>query len=412
MSIIDRDSLEQSPLADLHAIASELSIDGYRRLRKEELIDVILRRQEGDTGGASEAEEAPGAPDAAERDEPAPAKRRRSRRGGRSRGGSGTRGEEDTESRSQGPAENEAELERAGSAGAEGAEGFEPSEDEAVEGVVELLPGGAAFVRLNPPEPSDQDVYVSAAQVRRCELVSGDRVAGPRRPPRRSERFASLVRVDTINGRPADEVADSTRFEDLPAVFPSQLFGLDSDDPTIKLIGEQLPIGRGSRVAIVGERQSGKTETLRRLAVSLAGREGVELWLVLAGVRPEEITEWRAGPLEPAVTISLAASPEAQVQAVEGAIEQARRLAARGANAVVLIDTLEWLPASAARRTLAAARNIADGGSLTLIATAPAAVGGETSVIALDGALAQSGKFPAIDTDASWIMRAEQLRGE
>ncbi len=412
MSIIDRDSLEQSPLADLHAIASELSIDGYRRLRKEELIDVILRRQEGDTGEAPDAGEAPGAAEDAERDEPAPARRRRSRRGGRSRGGSGARGEEDTESPSEGAAEIEAELDRADTAGTADAEASEASEDETVEGVVELLPGGAAFVRLNPPDPSDQDVYVSAAQVRRCELVSGDRVAGPRRPPRRSERFASLVRVDTINGRPAAEVADSTRFEDLPAAFPSQPFGFDSEDPTIKLISEQLPIGRGSRVAIVGERQSGKTETLRRLAISLAGQEGVELWLLLAGVRPEEITEWRAGPVEPAVTISLAASPEAQVQAVEGAIEQARRLAARGANAVVLIDTLEWLPPAAARRTLAAARNIADGGSLTLIATAPAAVGGETSVIALDATLAQSGKFPAIDTEASWTMRAEQLRGE
>jgi transcription termination factor Rho len=281
-----------------------------------------------------------------------------------------------------------------------------------VEGVVELLPGGAAFVRLDPPEPSDQDVYVSAAQVKRCELVSGDRVAGPRRPPRRSERFASLVRVDTINGRPAAEVADSTRFEDLPAAFPNQPFGFDSEDPTVKLIAERLPIGRGSRVTIVGERQSGKSETLRRLAISLAGQEGLDLWLVLAGARPEEITEWRAGPVEPTAAVSIAGSPESQVQAVEGVIEQARRLAARGANAVVLIDSLEWLPPLAARRALAAARNIVDGGSLTLIATSPAAVGGETSVIALDAVLAQGGKFPAVDLESSWTMRAEQLRGE
>ncbi len=216
-------------------------------------------------------------------------------------------------------------------------------------------------MRLNPPEPSDQDVYISAAQVRRCELVSGDRVVGPRRPPRRSERFASLVRVDTINGRPASEVADSTRFDDLPAAFPSEPFSFESEDPTLRLIGEQLPIGRGSRVAIVGERQSGKTETLRRLAIGLAGQEGIELSLLLAGARPEEIAEWRAGPVEPTVALSLAASPDAQVQAVESAIEQARRLAARGANAVVLIDTLEWFPPAAARRVLAAARNIVDG---------------------------------------------------
>lgn len=394
MSIIDRNSLEQSPLADLHAIASELSIDGYRRLRKEELIEAILRRQGGESAATPD--------DTGDSEETAP-RRRRSRRGGRTRGDSGGRGK--TEARGEEAAEIEAELEKADAPDAEA------PEDETVEGVVELLPGGAAFVRLNPPEPSDQDVYISAAQVRRCELVSGDRVVGPRRPPRRSERFASLVRVDTINGRPASEVVDSTRFDDLPAAFPSERFSFESEDPTVKLIGEQLGIGRGSRVTIVGERQSGKTETLRRLAISLAGHEGIELSLLLAGARPEELAEWRAGPVEPAVSLSLAASPDAQVQAVENAIEQARRLAARGSDAVVLIDTLEWFPPAAARRVLAAARNIVDGGSLTLIATAPAALGGETSVIALDATLARSEKFPAVDPDASWTMRGEQLQG-
>lgn len=393
MSVIDRASLEQSPLADLHAIASELSIDSYRRLRKEELIDAILRRQDGDAGGAGESDEPD---DGSAREESAPTRRRRSRRGGRSRG----RGEDESE----GAAESESER-------AEPQEADEP-DDETVEGVVELLPGGAAFVRIEPPEPSDRDVYVSAAQVRRCELVSGDRISGPRRPPRRSERFASLVRVDTINGQSASEVADSTRFEDLPAAFPTQPFNLESDDPTVKLIGEQLPVGRGSRVTIVGERQCGKSETLRRLAISLAGQEGLNVWLVLAGVRPEEIAEWRAGPVEPTAALSITASPDAQAQSVENVIEQARRLAARGSDAVVLIDTLEWLAPQAARRALAAARNIVDGGSLTVIATAATALGGETAVIALDAVLAQSGKFPAVDVEASWTMRAEQLRGE
>jgi transcription termination factor Rho len=385
LSIIDRDSLERSPLADLHAIASELSIDSYRRLRKEELVDAILRRQGGREEDASAEPESSG-----------PSRRRRSRRGGRGR--SGPRAEEESEG-SEEAAEAAPEAEP------------EPDEEETVDGVVELLPGGAAFVRVEPPEPSDQDVYVSAAQVRRCELVSGDRIAGPRRPPRRSERFASLVRVDTINGQPASEVADSTRFDDLPSAFPAQPFAIDSEDPTVKLIAEQLPIGRGSRVTIVGERQSGKSEALRRLTISLASQEGLDLRLVLAGVRPEEISEWRAGPVEPTVALSIAASPEAQIQAVEGVIEQARRLAARGADAVVLIDTLEWLPLHAARRVLAGARNIVDGGSLTVVATSPAALGGETSVIALDAALAGAGKFPSVDPEASWTMRGEQLQG-
>ena len=388
MSIIDRASLEQSPLADLHAIASELSIDGYRRFRKEELIEAILCRQEGEEAGAPAPEEPEDSP---------PSRRRRTRRGGRGR--VATKAEEEPDPGAQATAEAaDGEADEADRGG-----------DEPVEGVVELLPGGAAFVRVVPPEPSDQDVYVSAAQVRRCELVSGDRISGPRRPPRRSERFASLVRVDTINGRPASEVADSARFEDLPATFPTERFVFDSEDPTIKLITERLPLGRGSRVVVVGERQSGKTETLRRLAIALATQEGVELRLVLTGVRPEEISEWRAGPVEPAVALSLAASAEAQLQATEGVIEQARRLTARGAHAVVLIDSLDAISPPAARRLLAAARNVVEGGSLTVIATAPAALGGETSVIALDGLLAQAGKFPAVDPEASWVMRAEQL---
>ena len=220
-----------------------------------------------------------------------------------------------------------------------------------------------------------------------------------------------MVRIDTVNGTPVTELDDSTRFEDLPAAFPSERFRFESDDPTVSLIAERLPLGRGSRVAIVGERQSGTSETLRRLAVALAREEGLELRLVLAGVRPEEISEWRAGPVEPVAATSLAASTDALSQAVESAIEQARRLTSRGAHVVVLIDTLDGLPPHAARRALAAARNIPGGGSLTVIATAPAAVGGETSVIALDGALVQAGKFPAIDPDASWTMRAELLTG-
>src|SRR5205823_10330647 len=95
-------------------------------------------------------------------------------------------------------------------------------EGQLVEGVVELLANGSGFVRVQPPEPSDEDVYISSAQVKRCELVSGDRNTGPKRAPRRSERFASLIRVDTINDRPASELADTVRFDDLPAAFADE----------------------------------------------------------------------------------------------------------------------------------------------------------------------------------------------
>ncbi len=120
-------------------------------------------------------------------------------------------------------------------------------------------------MRVAPPEPSDDDVYISAAQVRRCELVSGDRVSGPIRTPRRSERYPSLVRVDTINGASAESVSEGARYEDLPVAYPSERLALGSEDPTLEAIEWLTPLGRGSRAVIVGAAHAGKTETLRRL---------------------------------------------------------------------------------------------------------------------------------------------------
>lgn len=402
MSVLDRESLEASPLADLYVIASELTIDGYRRLRKAELVDAILVRQGGDSAPAAKPAEpaepaADAAAESAESDE-RPA-RSRSRRGGRGRGRErdrdrGSRGRDDRDEPDEGSA----------------------PETPPVEGVVDLLGNGSGFVRVSPPDPSDDDVYISAAQVRRCELVTGDTVTGPVRPPRRSERYPSLVRVDTINGAPADEVAAGTRYEDLPAEFPHERLALGSEDLTVRAIEWLTPFGRGSRATIVGVERSGKTEALLRLAGALAvnaeGDGGYELTVVLAGVRPEEVGVWRAGPAAPAAAVSFAASSDAQTQAIEGAIEQARRRAARGAHVVLLVDTLDALSPTAARRALGAARAIVDGGSLTIVGTARTPVGGETTVIALDEKLAGARRYPALDLRASGVLRPELLVGE
>jgi transcription termination factor Rho len=282
--------------------------------------------------------------------------------------------------------------------------------------VVELLGNGSGFVRVSPPDPSDEDVYISAGQVRRCELVSGDVVAGPVRKPRRSERYPSMVRIDTINGTPADEVAEGTRYDDLPAGFPSERLALGSDDVTVKAIEWLTPFGKGSRVTITGPARAGKTEALRRIAAALApsAAEGgsLELAVVLAGVRPEEISAWNEGPVTPLAAASFAASQDAQSQVIENAVEQARRMAVRGADVVLLIDTLDAAGTGAARRALASARNLIDGGSLTVVATAAAPVGGETTVIALDLNLASARRYPALDLAASGVLHPELLVGE
>ena len=420
-SVLDRSALAESPLADLHLLANELGVDGFRRLRKLDLIDAIVAKQAGDDLARPEGGDAGGGDD----DEEAPTRSRRGRRGGRSRARGGRDddegGRDDDEGARDDDAGDDDDAPAKPARGGRGGRGpkadkaktdDKPVEDKEVEGVIELLGNGSAFVRLKDGETTDEDVYVSAAQVKRCELVSGDKVAGPMRPPRRSERFPSLVRVDTINGKPADEVSEGTRFEDLPVAFPAERLELGTDDPTVKAIEWLTPFGKGSRVTVVGAARAGKSEALRRIAGALAEKGGVELSVVLAGVRPEEVGEWQSGPTAPAAAVTFAASSDAQGQAIEHAVEQARRVAARGADAVVIVDSLEYTSPAVARRALAAARNIVDGGSLTVIASATAPLGGETTVIALDASLTAMGRFPALDLAESGTMRAELLVGD
>ena len=131
---------------------------------------------------------------------------------------------------------------------------------------------------------------------------------------------------------------------------------------------------------------------------------------MLLGARPEELAEWQHGPVTPAASLTFAASSDNQSQALDGVVEQVRRLVARGADAVILIDTLDGVTPSVARRVLASARNIVDGGSLTVIATSANPVGGETTVIALErAASAAAGAAPAIDETRSWTLRRELL---
>jgi transcription termination factor Rho len=401
MAVLERSELEASPLADLHAIADQLGLDGFRRLRKADLIDAIL----GEGGGSQEPSE-PEAPEepSSPREGARPAGGRRSSRGGRS---------SRSRSRASSAAENGGAGEREDSEGKAERDGERPDTQAAVaEGAVEVLGNGSAFLRVSPPDPSDDDVYISAAQVRRCELVSGDRISGPVRTPRRSERYPSLVRIDTINGASADAVSERAPYEELPVAYPSERLALGSEDPTLAAIEWLTPLGRGSRAVICGASRSGKTTTLHKMLAMLAGREGLDVSVVLAGVRPEEVADWQEGPVAPAAALSFAASADAQGQALERALDAAKRVAVRGADALVLVDGLDGMHPQAARKALAAARNLRDAGSLTLIATASRPFGGATTVIALDAALTSTGRQPILDLPGSGTLRAELLVGD
>jgi transcription termination factor Rho len=395
MPVLDRSELEASPLADLHAIANELGVDGYRLLPRDELIDAIL-------GDAPDLTARDLRPPGAEPLAPAP----RVRSAGTSRQRSGER-------RSTGRT-----SERAREPGTR-------AQRDHVEGVVEVRENGSAFLRVHPPGPSDDDVYISPAQVKRCELASGDTVGGPVRRRRRAERHPSLARIETVNGERADAdagVADGRgrgRSVGAPGPsFPNEPLTFDSEDATLRAVERLAPLGHGSRVVIVGASRAGKTELLRRMLEALGRRAELDVSLVLVGVRPEEIEEWEAGPVKPSAAISFAGSPDAQGQAVEQALQKATRAAAAGRHAVVLIDTLDGLHPHAARRVLASAHKFSGrsrrggAGSLTVIGTATRPYGGETTVIALDVALASSGSFPAIDVMGSGTLRPELLVGE
>jgi transcription termination factor Rho len=335
MPILARDELEQSHISDLHAIASELGIEGYRKLRRAELIDAIV----AGSGPDGEAE-------------PEPERRPRRRGGGRRR--AAAEEPEATEREAASEPESEPEPEP---------EPEEPEEPEEVRtGVLDILPNGSGFVRAKPFMHSEDDVYVSPAQIRRCELRAGDIVAGPVRKPRRSERHPSLVRIDEVNGGPADPPPERPRFDELTPIFARErLTAADGIDAA--------PFGKGSRVAIGGPPGAGTTTLLRRIALALADAADVELVVVLAGVRPEEVTEWRREQRLTVAGGSFDRPVDEQAQAAELAVERAKRAVESGRHAAVVVDSLDALPPAVGRRVFGAARATEEGGSLTVVAS-------------------------------------------
>jgi transcription termination factor Rho len=360
MSVLDPRELEASPLADLHTLAGELGLEGYRRLRKDDLIKQIVEASGGtyppdngdDAGSDGGADDAP-EPDEIEEPEAKP--RRRAARTRKPAAEPVAKDEAAEEPEPEPVAKDEAaeEPER------------EPEPDEEEElrsGVLDVLPNGSGFIRAELYRQTREDVYVSPAQIRRCELRPGDQVEGPVRPPRRNERHPSLLRVATVNGHDAEAPADRPRFDDLPAEWPSERFAAPNSLTN-------TPYGKGSRVAIGGPPGAGATSLLRQAVKALRERhDDVELIVVLAGVRPEEVAEWREIGAEVAGG-SFEGSVDEQAQVAELAVQRAKRTAEQGRDAVVVIDSLDALPPSIARRVFGAGRNVPGAGTLTLLAS-------------------------------------------
>jgi transcription termination factor Rho len=386
MPVLDRNELEQSPLADLHAIASELGIEGYRRLRRDDLIEALL------SGEAPVSEPSRGAKKDSD-DEAEGATRTRRRRGGRGRG---RRDEEDENGGGRPSRPSRASSRRDADERDVAEEEEEPEvEGEPRTGILDVLPNGSGFMRADAFTHSDDDVYVSPAQIRRCELRSGDEIVGPVRPPRRSERHPSLVRVDKVNGAEPEPPAERKSFDELTPVFATQkLSGLGD-----------IPYGRGSRVAIGGPPGAGTTSMLREVVEALRKEEDIELVVVLAGARPEEVTEWRRLDGVQVAGGGFDGSIDEQAQIADLAAERAKRIVERGGHAALVIDSLDALPPAATRRVFGAARSTEEGGSLTIVAATGLA--GEPQRVATTRILLEQ---DGTRNSASGTLRSELLK--
>jgi transcription termination factor Rho len=291
------------------------------------------------------------------------------------------------------------------------------------------MPQRFGFLRLEGLEENADDVYISAAQIRRCELRPGDQVSGPARSPRRGERHRALVHVDRVNG--VEPQSERPLFDDLTPVLPTRRVPLDSDpaDVLTRAVDLLAPVALGQRVLIRAAPRSGRTTLLRGLARAIGAAQEIDVVVLLIDERPEEATAWRealAGAEIASATADLA--PADQVRVAKFALERARRRVESGADVVLLVDSLSRLAVAAGdvaevKRVFGSGREAAEegAGSLTVIATVleeaedddaaeRAVITTESSLIRLDPTLAASGVVPALEPSECLVSNEEALR--
>ena len=315
-------------------------------------------------------------------------------------------------------------------------------------GVLEITPEGVGFLRTNYSIGAE-DVYVSQAQLRRHDLRMGDLVIGSVRPPRDAERHYGLLKVEAINGIPPEEMRSRKAFESLTPIFPDERFNLETGKSILssRVIDLIAPIGRGQRGMIVSPPKAGKTTILKQLANSIsANNPEVHLIIVLIGERPEEVTDMDRSVDAEVVASTFDEPVSAHVRTAEITLERAKRLVEIGRDVVILMDSLTRLAraynlvVNPSGRTLSggmdpsalyppkkffgAARNIEEGGSLTIIATALVDTGSRLDDVVyeefkgtgnmelhLSRRLQERRVFPAIDIERSSTRREDLLLG-
>ena len=320
---------------------------------------------------------------------------------------------------------------------------------EARGGILEIMNEGIGFLRSGHYQPGPYDVYVSQSQIRRYNLRNGDLVFGQVRPPRESERHYGLLKVESVNGIDPEENRYRSGFETLTPIFPEVRFDLETDRHTLstRLINLVTPIGRGQRGLIVSPPKAGKTTILKQIANSISTKyPEVHLMVALIGERPEEVTDMDRSVDAEVVASTFDEPVTSHVRAAEMVLERAKRLVEIGRHVVVLMDSITRLAraynlvVTPSGRTLSggidpsalyppkrffgAARNIEEGGSLTIIATCIIDTGSRMDDVVyeefkgtgnmelhLSRRLQERRVFPAIDIERSSTRREELLLG-
>ncbi|MGH9268876.1 MAG: transcription termination factor Rho, partial [Acidimicrobiales bacterium] len=318
-----------------------------------------------------------------------------------------------------------------------------------ISGLLDVSDQGFGFVRVSGYLTGPKDAYVSVSQVRRFALRRGDVIEGASRPAMGSEKYGALLRVDTVSGLTPDEARSRRRFEDLTVLFPDEKLNMElpgqPGNITARIIDLISPIGKGQRGMIVSPPKAGKTTVIKQIASSIeANNPDVHLMVLLVDERPEEVTDMRRTVQGEVVASTFDRPSDEHTQVAELAVERAKRMVELGQDVVIILDGITRLaraynlsaPASGrltsggvdqaaiypVRKFLGAARNMEEGGSLTILATALVETGSKADDVIfeelkgtgnmelrLDRKLAERRLYPAIDVNASSTRHEELL---
>ena len=322
---------------------------------------------------------------------------------------------------------------------------------EIAEGILEIMPDGFGFIRCENFLPGDNDVYVSPAQIKKFGLRTGDVVSGMKKIKTATEKFAALLYINTVNSTPVDELGERPNFEDLTPVFPDVRIHLATNETkskAMRIVDLLAPIGKGQRGMIVAQPKAGKTTLLKEIAKSIiANEKDMHLMIVLIDERPEEVTDIKEAIVGDNVEVIYSTFdevPERHKRVSEMVIERAKRLVEQGKDVMILLDSITRLaraynltvapsgrtlsggldPAALhmPKRFFGAARNIREGGSLTILATALVDTGSRMDDVVfeefkgtgnmelvLNRELQERRIFPAIDIQKSGTRRDDLL---